>query len=123
MTNLQITELTTDDIRAAVRRELESFFAEQTQTVGAKENQDEIGGISLAMEITGLAKPTIYSLCSERKIPHSKKSKFLYFSRKELTDWLTQGKRRTQAEIAIEAETFGEKGKEAIQPTKHKHAS
>ena len=40
------------------------------------------------------------------KIPHSKQGRQLYFSRKELTDWLKSGKRKTQAELALDAENF-----------------
>lgn len=115
--DLTVTNLTLADITQAMREELKNFFAEN-QIGAAQADADEIGGIELAMEVTGLAKPTIYGLCSVRNIPHSKRGKMLYFSRKELTEWLTQGKRRTQAEIATEAETFGQKEKEAIQPTK-----
>ena len=77
--------------------------------------------IELAIELTGLAKPTIYGLVSERKIPHSKRGKKLYFSRKELLVWLTNGKRKKQDEIANEAANFDVKRKEAIHPDKSKN--
>ena len=73
------------------------------------------------MEITKLAKPTIYGLVSKSKIPHSKPGKKLYFSRKKLLKWLTNGKRKTQDEIAEEAVNFEVKRKEAILPTKVKN--
>jgi len=60
-------------------------------------------------------------LVSERKIPHSKRGKKLYFSRRELKEWLTEGKRKTQDEIADEAANFDLKRKEAIPPTKQKN--
>ena len=115
-----LTTFSTDDIRAAVRRELETFFAENS-FAHEQSKTDEIGGIELAIEITGLAKPTIYSLVSERKLPHSKRGKKLYFSRRDLLEWVAAGKRKTQAEIAIEAENYGQKEKEAIQPTKQRN--
>lgn len=117
MENLVFTQLSILEVRQLFREELEGFFAEKRLNENNTE-KDEIGGIDLAIEITGLAKPTIYGLCSERKIPHSKRGKKLYFSRQELTEWLKQGKHKTQGEIAFEAETFGQKEKEAIQPTK-----
>ncbi len=113
MQNLEIPTAT--DIRAAVRDELAAFFS--SYQFQPPSDTDEIGGIDLAIEITGLAKPTIYSLVSERKLPHSKQGKRLYFSRQELTDWLKQGKRKTQAEIKFEAENYGQKEKEAFQAT------
>ena len=91
------------EIRTAVRSEFEI-----AQKLYDQNNEaDEIGGIELAVKTTGLAKPTIYGLCADHKIPHSKPSgKKLYFSKRELLEWLKSGKRRTQSELALEAETF-----------------
>lgn len=112
--DITVTNLTIEDISKAIRNELRGYFEQQEE----KEREDEIGGIDLAIELTGLAKPTIYGLVSERKIPHSKRGKKLYFSRKELLVWLTNGKRKTRDEIADEAVNFDVKRKEAIPPTK-----
>lgn len=120
MQNLVFTQLSIPEIKQLFREELETYFSENK--IGASTiNEDEIGGIDLAVKITGKAKPTIYSLCSERKIPHSKQGKQLYFSRLELMEWLKQGKRKTTAEIADEAANFGQKNMETIQPTKAKN--
>ena len=113
MENLVFTQLSIPEVRQLFREELENYFAEN-RTGETITKTDEIGGIDLAIEITGLAKPTIYGLVSERKIPHSKQGKRLYFSRQELLEWLKQGKRKTQTEIKIEAENFGQKEKEVI---------
>ncbi|MDQ6786156.1 MAG: helix-turn-helix domain-containing protein [Acidobacteriota bacterium] len=112
--DITVTNLTIEDISKAIRNELRGYFEQQEE----KEREDEIGGIELAIELTGLAKPTIYGLVSERKIPHSKRGKKLYFSRKELLIWLTNGKRKTQDEIAAEAIIFDVKRKEAIPSAK-----
>jgi excisionase family DNA binding protein len=56
-------------------------------------------GIELAMEVTGLAKGTVYNLAAERKIPHYKCGKRIYFNRKELQDWIQAGKRLTRDEL------------------------
>lgn len=115
--DITVTNLTIDDITKAIRNELKGYFEQQEE----KEREDEIGGIELAIELTGLAKPTIYGLVSERKIPHSKRGKKLYFSRRELLIWLTDGKRKTQDEIADEAANFDVKRKEAIPSAKSKN--
>jgi excisionase family DNA binding protein len=112
--DITVTNLTIDDISKAIRNELRNYFEQQEE----KEHEDEIGGIELAIEVTKLAKPTIYGLVSERRIPHSKRGKKLYFSRRELLEWLTTGKRKTQDEIAEDAANFEDKKKEAIPPTK-----
>ncbi len=120
MQNLLLTQISDAEIRQLFREELENFFAEKKFS-DEKGKKEEIGGIDLAIEITGLAKPTIYGLVSERKIPHSKQGKRLYFSRQELTDWLKQGKRKTNAEIAIEAENYGQKEREALPATNQRN--
>jgi predicted DNA-binding transcriptional regulator AlpA len=94
---VQIQIPTTDEIRIAVRAELVNFFS--SYRIQSQTETDEIGGVELAMEITGKARSTIYSLCSERKIPHSKRGKQLYFSKRELLGWINSGKRKTVAEI------------------------
>ncbi|HWW41415.1 helix-turn-helix domain-containing protein [Pedobacter sp.] len=62
------------------------------------EDVEEIGGIQLAEKVTGLAKPTIYALVSQSKMPVMKKAKKLYFSKKELIDWIKSGRRKTAIE-------------------------
>ncbi len=103
MNEIVITQINLEDISNIVRDELQKFFADQQENT----QSDELGGIDLAMKLTGLAKSTIYCLCSSREIPHSKRGKLLYFSRNELNEWLKSGKRKTQAEISIEAGNFG----------------
>ncbi len=120
MQNLLLTQISDEEIRQLFREELENFFAEK-RFADEKSKSEEIGGIDLAIELTGLAKPTIYSLCSERRIPHSKQGKRLYFSSQELLEWIKNGKRKTQNEIAIEAENYGQKEKEAFPPSKQRN--
>lgn len=115
--DITVTNLTIDDITQAIRNELKAYFEDKQEI----EREDEIGGIELAIEVTGLAKPTVYGLVSERKIPHSKRGKKLYFSRRELLEWLASGKRKTRDEIAADAADFDTKKKEAIHPAKSRN--
>ena len=55
----------------------------------------EVGGIELAQEVTRLSKARIYTLVSERTIPHAKRGNRLTFSRADLLAWLDAGKRAT----------------------------
>lgn len=63
---------------------------------------DEIGGLDLAVEITGLARRTIYKLTHRREIPHRRVGGRLYFRRSELEQWIDAGRRKTAAEVAVE---------------------
>ncbi|MFP5265564.1 MAG: helix-turn-helix domain-containing protein [Blastocatellia bacterium] len=105
MENLVFTQLSISEVRQLLRQELEAFFAERPLTTSQSES-DKIGGIELAQQITGLAKPTIYGLVAQSKIPCMKQGKKLYFSRRELTDWIKQGKRKTIADIEIAADSY-----------------
>lgn len=61
---------------------------------------DEIGGLDLAREITGLAARTIYKLTHRRNIPHRRVGGRLYFRRSELEAWLDGGRRPLASEQA-----------------------
>ncbi len=63
--DITVTNLTIDDITKAIRNELRGYFEQQEE----KEREDEIGGIELAIELTGLAKPTIYGLGFRKENP------------------------------------------------------
>ena len=52
-------------------------------------NDDVVGGINMASEVTGLKKATIYCKIGKKEIPHFKKGGKIYFSKKSLLDWLT----------------------------------
>jgi len=49
---------------------------------------DALGDIQLAESITKLKRATIYSHVSKKKIPFIKKNGKLYFSKRELEDWI-----------------------------------
>lgn len=57
---------------------------------------DEIGGIELARQVTRLSAARIYTLVSERKLPHKKRGNRLTFRRSELMNWLDEGNRAEQ---------------------------
>lgn len=48
------------------------------------------------------AKPTIYGLVCTRKIPFFKRGKRLIFSRKNIDQWINEGRRKTINEIRNE---------------------
>lgn len=52
---------------------------------------------------------TIYSWVGQKLIPYNKIGKRLYFLKSEIDAWLKNGRRKTAAEIAVEASTYFEK--------------
>ena len=76
------------------------------KAISEKPKTDRIFDIGEAASYCRLSKPTLYALVSQRSIPFSKKGKRLYFSEGELIDWIKQGRKKTQTELAQEAETY-----------------
>ena len=68
--------------------------------------EDKILTIREASQVLTLSVPTIYGLVSRSQIPVSKKGKRLYFSKKDLTEWIKAGRKKTSDEIASEAKLF-----------------
>ena len=59
-------------------------------------------GIEEVSRIIGKAKPTIYTLVRQRKIPCYKNGKKLYFFEEEILEWISKGKKKTIQEIESE---------------------
>ncbi len=66
---------------------------------------DEIGGVDLAMKVTGLARRSIYKATHFRTIPHRRVGGRLYFRRSELEQWIDAGRRKTVTETARDVMT------------------
>jgi excisionase family DNA binding protein len=73
--------------------------------------QDQLLTIQQAAELLKLSVPTVYGLVSRAELPVNKRSKRLYFSKQELTDWIKGGRKKTIAEIQASAQTFISKRK------------
>jgi len=67
---------------------------------------DELLTVQDAAKLLSLTVPTVYGLISKGELPVMKRSKRCYFSKVELIDYLKQGRRKTLAETAIEAERY-----------------
>jgi excisionase family DNA binding protein len=67
---------------------------------------DELLTVQNAAKFLSLSVPTVYGLISKGELPVMKRSKRCYFSKVELIDYLKQGRRKTLAETAIEAERY-----------------
>jgi len=70
---------------------------------------DEILTITQAAAFTDLAVPTLYSKVHKRQIPVCKQGGRLYFSKKELIDWINSGRKKTTAEIDSETINYSKR--------------
>ena len=76
-----------------------------------KEDEDQLLTVEQTAEFLNLKVPTIYGLVSRSAIPYSKPGKCLYFSKKELTAWVKESRRKTKSEIATEAQDYISNGR------------
>ena len=75
---------------------------ESLTLIGAKNILD----LDEAVWFTGFSKGHLYRLTSDKKIPHFKKSRKLYFKKSELEDWMLEQKILTEEEIQSRASTY-----------------
>jgi len=80
------------------------------QVYESKEKSIPIG-IEQASRLIGKAKPTIYALVRQRKIPCYKYGKKLYFFEEELLEWISKGKKKTIQEIESEVLKYNDNQK------------
>jgi excisionase family DNA binding protein len=62
--------------------------------------------IKQAAVLLSLSVSTLYLYVQRAEIPVSKRGKRLYFSQQELTDWVKAGRKKTLAEINLEANSY-----------------
>ena len=75
---------------------------ESLTLIGAKNILD----LDEAVLFTGFSKGRLYRLTSEKRIPHFKKSRKLYFKKTELENWMLEQKILTEDEIQSKASTY-----------------
>ena len=59
-----------------------------------------------AAQFLKLTVPTIYSKVSKGELPVMKRGKRLYFSNTELMEYIKEGRKKSNAEIELEAEAY-----------------
>lgn len=73
---------------------------------GEVPDTDEFLTVIGAANFLSLSVPTIYGLISKGELPVMKRSKRCYFSKVELINYLKEGRKKTLAETAAEAEQY-----------------
>ncbi len=64
--------------------------------------EEDLTDVNGAAKILNIAKASVYNKASKKEIPYFKRGKKLYFSKKNLLDWIKEGKRPTLIEIEDE---------------------
>lgn len=78
----------------------------QPTKVAPTDQPEQLLTIQEAAEFLSLTVPTMYNKVSKSELPVMKRSKRLYFSRTELMEYLKEGRKKSNAEIASEADNY-----------------
>ncbi len=96
-------------------KNIESLLLELKFSPKAKQSEtDMFLTIQQAAELLNLAVPTLYSKVSKGELPVMKRNKRLYFSKKELIEYIKSGRKKTFLEIeedAVNSLAYMRKGK------------
>lgn len=84
--------------------------SEQTPTTPP----EQLLTIQEAADFLSLTVPTMYSKVSKGELPVMKRSKRLYFSRTELLEYIKDGRKKSNAEIEVEAEAYLSNNKKGL---------
>lgn len=98
-----MTEITYNDLPKAITilthevSEIKQLLL--SKSIQPSEASDQLLTIQEAADFLTLAVPTLYSMVSRGELPHMKRSKRLYFSKKDLIEYVQAGRKKTVAEI------------------------
>jgi excisionase family DNA binding protein len=107
MTDVLLSPIRLNELETLIQNSVErAMKAHESKQAEPNESPDQLLTIQQAANFLSLAVPTLYSMVSRGELPYMKKSKRLYFSRIELTDYLKAGRKKTMAETASEADHY-----------------
>ena len=93
--------------------ELKRLLLEKREQQQTKQPEQFLN-IKEAAQFLKLTVPTIYSKVSKRELPCMKRGKRLYFSSTELMDYIKDGRKKSNAEIDKEAESYLSNNKKGL---------
>lgn len=99
-----ITHVTIDELKEMFRAEMQAVLASIPSVEGVL--QEDLLSTSGACEFLNLAQSTLYKLVHRQDIPCMKRGNKLYFSKKELVGWVSQGRKSTKEELSAQAQAF-----------------
>ena len=102
MENLTFNELpqAVSDLTREIKAIKELLLSNKSESTP---EEDQLLTIQQAGQLLNLSVPTLYGYVQRSEIPVSKRGKRLYFSKKELLDWVKEGRKKTNSEIEKEA--------------------
>ena len=107
MHNLVLSPIDPEKLISDISERVTANILKAVQNKNPKTEQPEqFLTIQEAAQFLNLTVPTIYSKVSKGELPVMKRSKRLYFSNKELLEYLKCGRKKSNTEIEQEAEAY-----------------
>ena len=106
MDKIVFISLSIEDLQTVIIDCVNSCLKNNTQEQSTTEQLEQLLTVQEAAQFLNLTVPTIYSKVSKGELPVMKRSKRLYFSSTELMEYLKEGRKKSNAEIEQEAETY-----------------
>ncbi len=106
---MTIIQLTTEELKEIIHQSIKQALKEHQETEikdTTNNEKKDLLNVKEAAKFLDLTVPTIYSKVSRGELPSMKKAKRLYFSKKELTDFLKGGRKKTIEELQAEADKY-----------------
>lgn len=101
MQAVTITQISASELESIIEGSIKKFLSGQKQEI-QKTDTDDLLTVEDTAKFLHLSVPTIYGLIHKGALPVMKRSKRCYFSKKELIDYLRQGRRKTVSEMDAE---------------------
>ena len=95
-----------DLVEQTARRTAELLSSKNSQTISEKEPKENFLTITEAASFLKISIHTIYSKVSRKEIPSMKRNGRLYFSSKDLTEYLKSGRKLTNDEVDAAADKY-----------------
>ena len=107
MNDVLLTPIRLNELELLIQNSVEKAMnVRSLKDVGQINQSEKFLTIQEASKYLFLTVPTLYSKCSKREIPFCKRNGRLYFSSSELVDYIKQGRKKSNAEIEGEADTY-----------------
>ena len=106
---LLLSQISLDELESRLDSRIQSSVEKcfgQLRKGSPQEEEDKIFTFDEGCNFLGIKKPTGYAKVSKRELPFLKKGKFIYFSKKQLTEYLFSGQCKTVEQLETEANNF-----------------
>ena len=105
MQAVTITQITPPELEELIEKSIKKVLAIHSANKAIQLESEQLLTIQQAGELLNLSVATLYGYTQRAEIPVCKKAKRLYFSKKDLLEWIKQGRKKTVEELKNEAET------------------